>query len=235
MNSRRALSMALVGLISLSPFQTKGDAQTQEKPIVQIPKPGVPEIMTLEGKFVRVAYNNEGYVIIGYQATNRSVGEEWMLLEVGMTVLGRTPDYRLTRGAISLETPDGKTIPLPSTTEHRAGNTKQFSNGRMSSAIPSTTFRCPRTGRVPSFSFPTWDPARSRTTRWISATTAPVSAVSIFRSRAVSRYGQHWLNVKFQNSLVRVPFRILTKEEEQLLSKNYKSIEKQVKDAFKQK
>ena len=35
-------------------------------------------------------------------------------------------------------------------------------------------------------------------------------------------YGQHWLNVKFQNSLVRVPFRILTKEEEQFLSKNYK-------------
>jgi hypothetical protein len=31
---------------------------------------------------------------------------------------------------------------------------------------------------------------------------------------------------------VRVPFRILTKEEEKLLSKNYKDIEKQVKDAF---
>ena len=45
-------------------------------------------------------------------------------------------------------------------------------------------------------------------------------------------YGQHWLNVKFQNSVVRVPFRILTKEEEQFLSKNYKDIEKQVKDAF---
>ena len=48
-------------------------------------------------------------------------------------------------------------------------------------------------------------------------------------------YGQHWLNVKFQNSLVRVPFRILTEDEEKLLSKNYKSIEKQVKEAFKPK
>jgi hypothetical protein len=47
--------------------------------------------------------------------------------------------------------------------------------------------------------------------------------------------GQHWLNVKFQNSLVRVPFRILTEDEEKLLSKNYKSIEKQVKDAFRPK
>jgi hypothetical protein len=32
-----------------------------------------------------------------------------------------------------------------------------------------------------------------------------------------------------------VPFRILTKEEEQLLSRNYKSIEKQVEEAFKAK
>ena len=48
-------------------------------------------------------------------------------------------------------------------------------------------------------------------------------------------YGQHWLNVKFEKSLVRVPFRILTKDEEKLLSKNYKDIRKQVQDAFKKK
>jgi hypothetical protein len=41
------------------------------------------------------------------------------------------------------------------------------------------------------------------------------------------------LNVKFEKSLIRVPFRIFTKDEEKLLSKNYSSIEKQVKDAFK--
>jgi hypothetical protein len=41
--------------------------------------------------------------------------------------------------------------------------------------------------------------------------------------------------VKFEKSLVRVPFRVLTKEEEKLMDKNYKSISKQVKDAFKPK
>ncbi len=46
------------------------------------------------------------------------------------------------------------------------------------------------------------------------------------------KYGQHWLNVQFPKSLVRVPFRILTKDEEKLLDKNYKDIRKQVKDAF---
>ena len=54
---------------------------------VQIPNPGVPQIMTMEAKFVRAAYNNEGYVILGYQVNNRSIGEPWMLLEVGMTVM----------------------------------------------------------------------------------------------------------------------------------------------------
>jgi len=53
---------------------------------VQIPQPGVPQIMTMEGRFVRAAYNNEGYVILGYQLVNRSLGEEWdagVLLGVG--------------------------------------------------------------------------------------------------------------------------------------------------------
>ena len=47
------------------------------------------------------------------------------------------------------------------------------------------------------------------------------------------KYGQHWLNVKFEKSLIRVPFRIFTEAEEKTLSKNYKSISKQVEDAFK--
>jgi len=48
-------------------------------------------------------------------------------------------------------------------------------------------------------------------------------------------YGQHWLNVKFAESTIRVPFRILTKDEEKFLEKNYRSIEKQVEEAFKPK
>ena len=42
MNCWRALSVAIVGMVSLSLLQANGDALTQEKPIVQIPQPGVP-------------------------------------------------------------------------------------------------------------------------------------------------------------------------------------------------
>ena len=235
MNSRRALSVAVIGVMSLWPLQTKADAQSQEKPVVQIPQPGVPQIQTMEGKFVRAAYNNEAYVILGYQASNRSIGDEWMLLEVGMTVLDNTPDYRLTREVLSLETPDGKTIPLASTNEFREGNPQAIQQ-RARVQRDSINYFPTRASRPCAILF--FPELGSRA--------LPYDVVDLSRDRACLgrlyfhipggiTYGQHWLNVKFQNSLVRVPFRILTKEEEQLLSKNYKSIEKQVKDAFKPK
>jgi hypothetical protein len=54
-----------------------------------------------------------------------------------------------------------------------------------------------------------------------------------FRVPGGIAYGQHWLNVQFAQSLIRVPFRILTSDEEKTLSKNYKDISRQVKDAFR--
>jgi hypothetical protein len=235
MNSRRALSVAFVGLMAWWPLQTKGDAQSQDKPIVQIPQPGVPQIITMEGKFVRASYNTEGYVILGYQASNRSIGDEWMLLEVGMTVLDNIPDYRMTREALSLETPDGKTIPLPSISDQRAGNVQAIQQ-RAKVQRDSINYFPTRASRACALLFfPD-----------LSSRALPYDEVDLSNDRAcVGRlyfkipggitYGQHWLNVKFEKSLVRVPFRILTKDEEQLLSKNYKSIDKQVKEAFKPK
>ena len=44
-----------------------------------------------------------------------------------------------------------------------------------------------------------------------------------------------WLNVKFAQSVVRVPFRLLTEEEERTLGKNFGDIKKQVEDSFKKK
>jgi len=231
MNS--ATTAALVGLMFLWPLNSQGDLRAQEKPKVKIPESGVSQIMTMEGKFVRAAYNNEGYVILGYQLVNRSIGEEWVLLEVGMTVRDRVPDYTLRRDALSLETPDGKTLPLPSVSEFRAANT---------SALQAR-------GKVQRDSINYFPPSASRPCRigFFSDLDSPPMAydeVTLSSQRACLgrlyfhvpggiKYGQHWLNVKFEKSLVRVPFRILTEEEEKMLSKNYKDISKQVEEAFK--
>ena len=96
-----ALTVLVAGLAVLA----AGGRQAQ-KP-VELPKPGVPEIMTIEGNFIRAAYNNEGYVILGYRVANGSLGEEWMMLEVGMTMRQGKPNYTLQRTALSLSTPDG--------------------------------------------------------------------------------------------------------------------------------
>jgi len=233
MNSRRVLSVAFVGLISLVPLQTRGDAQ--EKPAIQLPQAGVPQIITLEGKFVRVAYNNEGYVILGYQASNRSIGEEWMLLEVGMTVLDNVPDYRLKRDAISLELPDGKTIPLATVNEQREGNPQAIQQRAKVQRDSINYFPVKASRGCALLFFPE-----------LGSRALPYDEVDLSNDRAcVGRLyfkipggialGQHWLNVKFEKSLVRVPFRILTADEEKFVSKNYKNIKEEVKKAFSPK
>ena len=94
MSSKRYLSVALLGLMSLWSLETTG-VRAQEKPLRQVPQPGVPQVVTIEGMFVRAAYNNEGYVILGYQATNRSIDQPWMLLEVGIALRDNVPDYKI--------------------------------------------------------------------------------------------------------------------------------------------
>ena len=237
MKAKKMLLLLAVGLVSTWSPAVRGDAWSQDKPPVQvqIPKPGVPEIMTMEGKFVRAAYNNEGYVILGYQLANRSIGEDWMLIEVGVTVMDRTPAYRLKREALSLETPDGKTLPLPTVSEHREGDTRALQN-REKVQRDSINYFPPSATRACGLTF--FPDLTSRV--------LPVDEVELSSQRACLgrlyfkipggiKHGQYFLNVKFQNSLIKVPFRILTEDEEKFFSKNYKSIEQQVKDAFKPK
>jgi hypothetical protein len=227
----RTSAVCLVGVTLLWPMQTAGDARTQA-PTLQIPKPGVSQIMTMEATFVRAAYNNEGYVILGYQVNNRSIGEEWLLLEVGMTVRDKTPDYVLKREALSLETPDGKTLPLPSVSEHRAGNTSAI-QARTRVQRDSINYFPPMASRACRIGF--FSDLDSRAMAYdeveLSNTRACLGRLYFHMPEGIA-YGQYWLNVKFENSVIRVPFRIFTEEEEKHLSKNYSSIEKQVKAAF---
>ena len=231
MKDMKALSVALVALAALW-SAAPAEAQKPTPPVVPIPQPGVPQVMTLEGKFVRAAYNNEGYVILGYQPANRSVGEEWMLLEVGLTLRDGVKNYELTRAALSIETPDGKTLPLPSIPEFREASTQALQNrakiqrDSINYFPPSATQAC----RLGFFS-----DLEDRAMPWdqveLSSNRACLGRL-YFKVPGGIKYGQHWLNVKFRDSVVRAPFRILTQDEEKLLQKNFKAISEQVKEAF---
>jgi hypothetical protein len=62
MSKRHTRVFVFAVLALASAMAAHGVAQGQQPPKVKIPESGVPQIMTLEGAFVRAAYNNEGYV-----------------------------------------------------------------------------------------------------------------------------------------------------------------------------
>jgi hypothetical protein len=233
----KAASLALLafaGVISTGPMALLAGVEGQQQP-VKIPEPGVSQIMTLEGTWVRAAYNNEGYAILGYRLANMSIGEEWMILEFGTTLRDGVPDFRLTRDAISLETPDGKTIPMATVADYRKADLRAM-EARESVQRDSINYFPPSATRACRIGF--FAPLESRAMPWdeveLSYTRGCVGRL-YFQIPGGIAYGQHWLNVKFEKSLVRVPFRILTKDEQKFLSKNFGDIRKQVRDAFKPK
>jgi hypothetical protein len=228
----KSLALALMGALGLA----TASLLAQQPPTVAVPQPGVPQIMTLEGKFVRVAYNNEGYVILGYQIANRTIGNDWIMLDVGMTLMEGVRDYTLKRDAVSLETPDAK-LPLPSIAEYRQSEGQlQGLQNRMKVQRDSINY------------FPPWVHGANRLGFFadLGSRAMPWDQVDVSSDRACmgqlyfhipggTKYGQYWLNVKFAQSLVRVPFRLLTDEEEKTLGKNFGDIKKQVDAAFRKK
>jgi hypothetical protein len=234
MHAKRLWPLTVVSLMALS-LMPALDRAAAQAPQVKIPESGVPEVMTIEGTYVRAAYNNEGYAIIGYKLANMSVGEEWMLLEFGTTVRDGVKSYKLTRDALSLETPDAKTIPLASVDEYRDANLSALQN-REKVVRDSINYFPPSAAQACRIGF--FSELHNRAMAWdeveLSHTRGCVGRL-FFHVPGGIAYGQHWLNVKFEKTLVRVPFRILTKDEEKFVSKNYGSIRKQVQEAFKKK
>jgi len=236
MRSQTALSLlAVASLFALSSAPGPIAAQEKQKPVVKVPDAGVPQIGTIEGTYVRAAYNNEGYAILGYRAANESLGEEWMMLDTGMTVRDKTPPYKMNREALSLSTPDGTKVPLPSVEEYRKADLRALQT-RARVIRDSINYFPPMASQACRIGFfsdvdsavSAWDQVELRNTR---ACTGRL----YFKVPGGIKYGQYFLNVQFADSVVRVPFRILTDEEEKMLEKNYKDIRKQVQEAFSPK
>ena len=154
--------------------------------------------MTMEGKFVRAAYNNEGYVILGYQATNRSVGEEWMLLEVGMTVLrqgaGLRPEARGDFAGVARTARRFRCRPswsIARATPRPIQNRAKVQRDSINYFPPSASRAC----RIGFFS-DLASPAMPYDQVELSNTRACLGRL-YFKVPGGITYGQYWLNVKF--------------------------------------
>ena len=222
------LTAGLPALLALT--LASGSALAQEK--IKTPVPGVPEVFTLEGQFVRIAYNNEGYVSLGYRLANQSVGEEWMLLEIGATVRKGTDTYLLKRGDITLQTPDMKTIPMASNKEYQGAGLMGLDR-RAKTVRDSINYFPPDARQAcPIIFFAQLDKrAMPRDQVDLSRQRACLGRI-FFNIPGGIQHGQHFLTVQFEKSVVRVPFRILTKAEEKEFSKTWKDIKKEHEKAF---
>jgi hypothetical protein len=227
--SRIVLTFAAAAAIAVATVH----AQEKPKVQVQIPDPGVPQAMSIEANFVRAAYNNEGYAIIGYQVAQRSLGDEWMMIDLGTTVRSKTPDYDLKREHLSVDTPDGKHIPLATVEEYRKGDVRNIEQrakvqrDSINYFPPEATQAC----RLGFFSEPNervmpWDQVELSSRRGCAGRL-------FFNIPGGIKVGQYFLNVKFAQSTIRVPFRIFTEAEEKTMSKNFKDIRKQIDEAFR--
>ena len=225
----RWVEMGLSGAVALLVTSGASLAQVQ----VQAPQPGVPEIYTIQGEFVRVAYNLEGYSSLGYRLANDSVGQEWMRLEIGLTLReGEKKDFTLKRDGLSLSTPDGKTLPMATNMEYRSAGLQAL-DMRANVIRDSINYFPPSARQACRIGFfaELDSAAMARDQVDLSWERACVGRI-YFHVPGEIKHGQHFLDVQFANSKLRVPFRILTEEEGKVFSKSWEDIKKKLDEAW---
>jgi len=222
------LALFLVPAVMAQNQQTL-TAQGQE---VQVPVPTEPGIFTIQGEFARIAYNNEGWVTLGYRLANSSQGEEWMLLEAGVTVHKGVKAQTMKRESFTVTLPDGSIVAMASIEEYREAGSLRSLNARGNRIRDSINYFPSAANQACAMLF------FSDPTRAVGALAYDQFELSWQRA-CVGRIffkmpegktiepGQYWLNVQFANSIVQTPFRIMTEEEEKFLRKNWKDLKKE--------
>ncbi|MBK9063628.1 MAG: hypothetical protein IPL89_10590 [Acidobacteria bacterium] len=228
MKVRRSLivpALALLAMAAPAPLA----AQAQPKGSLEgmtAPKPDVPEIFTLAGAYVRMAYNNEGYAVIGYRMVQEEVGNPWALLAVGVTLRGNTKPYTMPRTAFSLQTPDGKTLPLPTQQEYMKADVRALNmlarnfNDNINYFPAGANRPCPMQFFAnvdrPGLAYDSVDLTTER----------DCLGRLYFNIPGGIQVGQYFLNVKFASSTIQVPFRVFTKEQAKDFSKQWEDLKK---------
>ncbi|RLB67350.1 MAG: hypothetical protein DRH08_03890 [Deltaproteobacteria bacterium] len=234
--TRRASTLGFLMIITLTVMIGGSSVALAQLEGIEKPKLTEPGVFTLQGEFVRMAYNGEGFVTLGYRTANSSVGDEWLLLEMGITLRNKVKEQTLTREDLTILTPSGKTIPLAPQKDFSAANLMALD--RRANLVRDSINYFPLGAR------------HACTLHFFSdlsghGRTIAYDQVSLNYQRAcVGRIyfhipdgievGQHFLNVKFAESTVQVPFRIFTKAEEKEFRKMWKTLKQEHEEGFGQ-
>jgi hypothetical protein len=227
MQSKKVLRLFLAAAVAVFVGFGAVAAAEEESPSQAGEKVGI------EGQYVRVAETEEGWVVLGYRTANESVEKEWMLLDVGMTVLKGSQSQTITRDQVKLVTPDDKVLSLPSIEEfgkargELAAMTERADMMRDSINYfpPGADLPC----RIGFFDDPT-KPAQALAFDKVELSSQRACVGRLyFHVPGGIQYGNYNLDVKFANSVVKVPMKIMTKEEAKEFEQKWKQERKEAK------
>ena len=227
---RLCVSLAAVAIVIVT-GATAVVAEDAETPSQAGEKVGV------EGQFVRVAENDEGWVVLGYRTANESVGKDWMLIDIGLTVQHGVNDQTLTRDDITLVTPDHEVVPLPTQNEYEdAARSLRALNTRASMQSESINY-FPPDARIPcriGFFSDSTQPGRTMAFDKVDLNSQRACVGRVyFQVPGGIQFGLYNVDVKFANSTIRVPVKIMTTDEAKAFEKRWKEAQKEAERAGK--
>lgn len=191
------------------------------------------EQVGVEGTFVRVAENQEGWVVLGYGTANESVGKDWMMLNVGITLQKGVKDQKLTRDDVMLVTPDHKEIRLATQEDVEKGRGTLDAMSRADAMIHESIDYFPagvtRPCRIGFFT----DPSQMQRAPAYDQVDLNNEAACVgrlyFQVPDGVQVGTYNLVVQLDGSIIRVPIEIMTKERAKEFEKEWKESTKKKK------
>lgn len=188
------------------------------------------EQVAVEGTFVRVAANDEGWVVVSYDIANDSVGDEWMLLHVGMTARGDEKSQTIYRTDVALVTPDGEVIRLPSQNDFEKARGEVAPLVQRAAMVSDSIDYFPpsadRPCRIGFFSDPgSAGPQMAYDQVDLTNRSACVGYL-YFPVPGGIKLGTYNLDVQFEGGVVRVPLQMMTKDQAKQFEKEWKAASK---------
>ncbi len=192
------------------------------------------EQVGVEGTFIRVAANNEGYVVVAYRTANEAVGEEYALIRVGMTLIDDKGTQTITRDDIKLVTPDNQILPLMTQEEAEKATGELAMLTKRAAMDTDSVDYFPRSADRPcdikffaAIAGPRLNVAYDQVE--LASQTACVG-VLYFHVPGGIKVGNYNLDVHFENSIVKVPMEIMNKEREEEFTKQWKAAQKEARE-----
>ncbi|MGB5516113.1 MAG: hypothetical protein WBP36_16455 [Thermoanaerobaculia bacterium] len=185
------------------------------------------EQVGVEGQFVRLAENSEGYVIVGYRTANESVNGEWMLLDVGMTLQEGVKTQIITRDHIKVVAPDGTIISMATQEEYEKAKGSIIVLEQRSTMDTDSINYFPASANIPCRMEFFVDPTHPREglayDQFDLSSSNACAGLLFFHIPGGIQYGNYNLDVHFAESIVKVPMKIMTKDEAKAFEEQWKA------------